>query len=952
MIKKCKSTESIISAVLSIILVCSVLTACPVFAADKSEDTAEAEQKEIYGAESYGLLNALEIAEIREEELAADAARGDVLVYMAKAAGLAALKSDEKPFADMETSDEREPYIKSLYKSGVIRPDSKGNIYPDGKITLQEAAAIAVKLTGYGIAAEENGGYPSGYLKIAGRYDILSGLPGGDPALTKGMAAKLTVNMLKTEVMTQTYSVNGSSEYRAESGSTLLYTVFNVKYINGIVEAVDISQIAGGNETDMDYVIIGGEKLEASKIENNYDFLGYDVDAYYKVSSSSAVARLIYIRKSELNNEVSIDTDDIVSASAGKIKVNEGNSRNSRVYAFKKSLPVIYNGVSTRKTFSNEMIDNKYGKVRLLDNSGDGGYDVILIDVYENFIASDIIKKDSKVYDKYDNTHSITLDLGEDDPFVWIYDKDGKKISLDSIRRNSVLSIYSSLPDAAQGYIRAYVNSTSEKGIITQTRSNNKIFVGDKEYTVTDDCAAKCEYYIKAGTAISFKTDICGRIAYIESDDSSGTYQYGFIVKAAKLKGIDYELQFKIFDANDSFSIYNIADRLKIDSVAYKSSDVDAILSKLNKASGAMFNKTAADGSITEQVPDGCYSSLVRFKINDDGKLSAIDTVLNNEMGIMAEREDKADSDDALFMQYAPDAACRGTMLGGKIAFTTAAPLMSYPSPLAMDPDTGTYFDMSNEENYTVLNAYKKFNSSDKYSVYGFYTNENSFVSDFLGMVYDPNVSESGADYRTPLSVVSDAPSKLYDEESETVIECLNVNGSVQVPVKSGFTFTDGDGTLDPDLPKKMSIRDLEKGDIIKYTTDTNGYLSDLQLVYRINGKKFVDKTEIIDQEMHWGSVRCGYVYLKFEGGMLVYVPSNPETFSPENMSSVKAKDCIMILDTGSYSLWIYGEDRPGEYKVKSGTINDLKAFRDVGTDCSEVMIQRYYEEIKAIVRF
>ena len=261
MIKKCKSAESIISAVLSIILVCSVLTACPVFAADKSEDTAEAEQKEIYGAESYGLLNVLEIAEIREEELAADAARGDVLVYMAKAAGLAALKSDEKPFADMETSDEREPYIKSLYKSGVIRPDSKGNIYPDGKITLQEAAAIAVKLTGYGIAAEENGGYPSGYLKIAGRYDILSGLPGGDPALTKGMAAKLTVNMLKTEVMTQTYSVNGSSEYRAESGSTLLYTVFNVKYINGIVEAVDISQIAGGNETDMDYVIIGGEKL-------------------------------------------------------------------------------------------------------------------------------------------------------------------------------------------------------------------------------------------------------------------------------------------------------------------------------------------------------------------------------------------------------------------------------------------------------------------------------------------------------------------------------------------------------------------------------------------------------------------------------------------------------------------------------------------------------------------
>lgn len=944
-----------LSAVLSIVLVCSVLPMCSVAAeeAEAEATTETTEQKDVCGADSYELLNVLEIADIDPKELSNDAARGEVLAAMAKAAGFAGLVSDEKAFADMETTDEREPYIKALYKSGVIRPDSKGNIYPGGKITLQEAAAVAVKLTGYGVAAEESGGYPSGYLKIANRYEMLGDLPSnGGTVLTKGMAAKLIDNMLKTEVMVQTYSVNGSSEYRAEAGSTLLYTVFKVKYVDDIVEAVDISQIAGGNDTDMDYAIIGGVKLEASDIENIYDYLGYNVNAYYKVKSNSAVSRLIMIRKTDLNNEAQISIEDVTSASEGRIKVTEDNSSKSKIYNFKKSLPVIYNGVSTRQKFSGAMINKKYGKIRLLDNNGDGGYDIVLIDAYENFVASDTIKKDNKVYDKYDNTHSIVLDLDEDDPFVWIYDTSGKKISLDAIKRNSVLSIYSSQPDAAQGYIRVYVTSASEKGIITQVRSNNKIFIDDVEYEVTADCAAKCAYYIKAGTAISFKKDIGGKIAYIESDDTSGVYEYGFIVKAAKLKGIDYQLQFKMYTARDSFEIYDIADRLKIDSIAYKSTDVDTILSKLNNACGAMFNKVATDGSIIETVPADCYSSLVRYRINDEGKLSAIDTIINNETGITAERENKSDSDDSLFMQYAENVQCRTTMLGGKIAFTTGAPLMSYPSPLATDPDTGTYFDMSDEEHYSLTNAYSKFNESDKYNIYGFFKGENEYVSEFLGTVYDPAVSESGADYRQPLSVVSDAPSKLYDEATETVIECLNVNGTVQVPVKSGFKFTDDDGNLDPSLPKKMTIHDLKKGDIIKYTKDSNGYLSDLQLVYRIDENKYIDKTDIHDTDMHWGSVRCGYIYLKFSGGMLVYIPADMSTFSVMNMSSVKAKDCTMILEGGSYSTWIYGEDRPGEYKVKAGSLADLKAFKDVGADCSRIMIQRYWNDPKAIVSF
>ena len=953
MIKKRRNAGNILNTVLSIILAFSILPVYSAFAEEDEFKTEKVEQEKVYGKDSYELLNALKIADIKEEELALDATRGEVLISMAKAAGFEAFMSEEKVFSDMETTDEREPYIKALYKLGVIRPDSKGNIYPDGKITLQEAAAIAVKLTGYGIVAEANGGYPAGYLRMAKRYDMLLQLPNnGSTVLKNGMAAKLIENMLKTKVMVQNYFANGSSEYTAEAGGCLLYTVFKVKWVEGIVEAVDISQIAGGNETDTDYAIIGGEKLYVSSVENIYDYLGYNVDAYYVSDRGSDVAKLILIRKSDLNTETLIDVDDITDVSDGRIKFVEDNSSKEKAYNFKNTLPVIYNGISTRQSFSKALLNGRHGKIRLLDNTGDGGYDIIFVDVYENFVASDIIKQDSKVYDKYDNTHSIVLDLAEDDPFVWIYDMTGKKVSLDKVKRNSVLSIFSSASDAAQGYIRAYVNSESQSGIITQVKNDNIIIVDDVEYEITAACAEKCAYYIKTGAAISFKKDFGGKIAYIENNDNADDYEYGFIVKVAKLKGVDYKLQFKIYTVRDSFEIYDIADRFKIDSIVYKSSDITSILERLNKASGAMFNKVSSDGTITEQVPNDCYSSLVRYKLNDDGKLYIIDTILNSETGVASEREDESVGDDALFMQYAENALYRGTMLGGKIAFTTEAPLMSYPSPLAADPDTGLYFDMGDKKHYSVTNAYRKFSNDSSYSIYGFYNGGNNYVSRFLGTVYDPAVSEAGADYRTPLSVVSDLPSEIYDEKEEMVVECLNVNGSEQIPVESGFSFTDDDGVLDPALPRKMTIHDLKKGDIIKYTRDSLGYLSDLQLVYRIEEKKYVDKSDMYDLDMHWGSVQLGYVYLKFEGGMLIYVPSDMDTFSPTDMSQVKARDCVMVVTEGRPTVWKYETGRSNEYEVKNGSLDDLKAFKDVGLECSRIMIQRYYTGIKAIVEF
>lgn len=169
---------------------------------ETEEPASEPEPEVVYGTDSYGLLNALGIAEYTEDQLTNTITRADFLALVGAAAGYTGVESSEQLFADLALDDAREPMLKALAQAGVISPDASGNIIPDGEITLAEAAAVAVRLTGYSIVAEARGGYPSGYFTVAKSNDILKGVPSSQgTVLTVGMAAKLTENMLKSNLM-------------------------------------------------------------------------------------------------------------------------------------------------------------------------------------------------------------------------------------------------------------------------------------------------------------------------------------------------------------------------------------------------------------------------------------------------------------------------------------------------------------------------------------------------------------------------------------------------------------------------------------------------------------------------------------------------------------------------------------------------------------------------------
>ncbi len=68
-------------------------------------------------------------------------------------------------FDDVSAEHWANGYINLAVSQGIIEGDGDGNFRPNAPISYAEAMTIMVRATGYTVSAEENGGYPHGYMK-------------------------------------------------------------------------------------------------------------------------------------------------------------------------------------------------------------------------------------------------------------------------------------------------------------------------------------------------------------------------------------------------------------------------------------------------------------------------------------------------------------------------------------------------------------------------------------------------------------------------------------------------------------------------------------------------------------------------------------------------------------------------------------------------------------------
>ena len=916
--------KKIVSVILCMALMCCFM---PITAEEAAEETDAA----VYGGEALGLINALEIADYEEAALADGITRAGFYRLAAVAGGYGEAKYTAGRFSDVTASTENANYIEALANAGIISANAMGKVYPDGEITLSEASAVLVKILGYSLKADDKGGYPAGYKRVALDLDLYDGMDGvtDESKINTGMAVQLIYNALDAEVMTnKTYG----TDYKMTEGGSLMYSVFRVKHINDVLKAVDISRLSGVNDVDAFHFELGELQLVCRAVEKIYDYLGYDVDVFYKERTSEQFDKIVYMSKSSDNHEITIDIEDVVSIDGQRVKYTEENENKTKTASFISGVPVIYNGVSTGQGFTKSMLDGKLGKIRLLDNNNSGGADVVFVDAYKNYVASYVDGKDYVMYNMYDTTDTIKLDTEEDDPYTIIYDENGEESVITKIKKETVVSIYQSAPDAYQQYIRAYINGGIIEGVITVVRDNKKyITIDEVEYRVNDDCIKNDGKFAEPGTNVKLYLDVAGRAARI-TRGSDSSMKYAYIMGARTDGSFEKEIYLKLYTEDGEFKEYNAASKVIVDGETLKNTDTK-IMTRLHDACAAQFGT---------DVGADKYSSVIRFMLNDKGLISVIDTIINGTTSKLNLREDKTESNDALFTQASASTdyyrQTNGT-IGSKIALDiNNSKVMLYASPIDQD--------LMDEELYQIVIAKNILIHDQQYAANSFYSDKNALTSSFIG------AANTDAMYSTfvqsnKLAVVNYL-SKGLDENGNVVdvVSVIGADGSVDLPIKEGLSFAGLDTADDPGLKKVMHASDLKTGDLIRYNTDVKGYVASLKLFYRTSTRTLVDSWQTNYRNAF--TFRRGYIYDTFEDGYMVYFTTDGKKDSLKNITSA---DCEMVINKGSSAgYYRYGHRDTGEEYVEGASEAALKSYVATGTDCSEIIIQQSYGTPMAIM--
>lgn len=920
--------KKIISILLCVALMCSLTLTS--FAAEK--DVVEIAE-EVYGIKATEYLKALEVIESDAEyNLTEKITRGEFAKMACVVSGYPAADPAVVKFTDVSADNAYAPYINSLANAGIINGYSDGTYGPDRELYMGEAVVMLTTILGYGPYAQAKGGYPAGYYYTASRLDLFDYLDNnGDMTvtITKGEAAQLLANALDTLTLEPT-SFGDEPKFSTTEGMTLAYRTFNIVHITGIVESVDISALKGENLTPPWYMVIDGVKIEVGKI-HSWDYLGYEVDAYYVEGSNTKKSELKYITKTDYNEETVIAISDIQDISSGKVTFwNEDGKKDDVRY--KTVASVIFNGAATGESFDMDLISGYEGEITLVDNDGNSVADVIFVDAYTDYVVDIVDGTREKIYDRYTKGLSVTGDVTADDPYTIIYDVNGEEVGLSGVKVDNIISVYKSKNDADQLLYKLYVSDKTAVGkleAITQENGRTILTVLGTDYKIAKSAVSRLEGKFKVGDTVTLYLNIFGEI----SDMKVGSaLSFGFLLGIDTEGGFSSNALFKLYADNGQFMLAYAAPKLKVDNKTYSAGNTDEYIAKLQASSKVIYPD--ADAEITAQP--------VRFRINGNGELAYIDTVFSDIASETVATKADANGDNALF------AGPKGTQLrhrssGGSEIFidqsaygsallvaNSATKVMKYIQPTAGNED---FLD---EKNYSVIGVNSVPAGTEKENlndVRSFFCSADDEAVPFILLNSDKVGTISTS---TSLGVIASVSQVLYEEQPCYKLTVQGKSGRSSIYVNPEFTYTPAKVT-DGDAAElnNMTASSFKEGDVVKVSTDIDGYLSNIKLYYRITENRRVESFESNTYDYQTAS---GFVYEKAANAFRLL-----STTDRSELTGADVATTMLYPASTSCTYVVYDSQAPQGKRVKGGGYSDILPFGTVGAEeTSYVLMQSY----------
>ena len=743
-------------------------------------DTFASETNEMYD-EAFEFLKYLKITE-DTENLEKKLTRADFAVYTGNILGIDNYIPNEKRyFSDVPMDHWALNSINTLAEMKVISGDGTGRFYPFNEITQGAAVKILLSLTGYGLYAEMKGGYPMGYISIA-RETGLAKVVEWDKPLTKELALKWIYEALHIKLMEP--EVFGYDEYSwgISDEMTLLSLYHNIEIVEGVLSCVQEISV-DGTSVGENQLIIDNEIYSFNGI-NPIPYLGMKVRAYFKKDKLPVENNIFYIWNIEKNNKVlTIDVSDFKEFDENKYEISYYADDKETTLKIAKGVGIIRNSGYESGNVVNAMKSFKKGSLTFIDNNRDNIYDYMFIMDYRNIVVGAIDKTKHIVYDKYDKTNKLELDLQSEK--VSFYNFAKNKAKFEDIKINSVITVYEN-----GDFVSVYICDKSVFGTIWGMKNKNgktQIKLGQDSsvaewLNIDEDFMKVTTHTFKTGEEVTVLLDVVGNIVEVP-DGTTSDMTYGFLVSYNEGEGLDKTTKIKVFTQDNKMMVLSCAKKVKIDNE--NTSNINEFKIALGRG------KTEINGQ------------LIRYKLNSDGEVSVIDTTYLNtakgEDNISLHNTNKGET--TYFQEDTGQFGIKILSGGNTVYFAVPA-----------EDDLATAKD---SDFYTVKQSY--FVQSENYTVDTYKTDVRSGYEDVFVIRNSDGMANTVGD----MFLVTGFVTGLDDEENVVDIIEGYSNG-----VKASYVLDDNN---------TVTEKGIEDGDIVRLHSNNQGKIEDADLIYDLS---------------------------------------------------------------------------------------------------------------------
>lgn len=513
-------------------------------------------------------------------------------------------------FSDVPATHWASGYVNVAANSNIIKGYGDGNFYPEEAVTYEQIVKMIMVALGYEIAAEANGGYPSGYLYMASSTNTgvsknVAGVVG--EAASRAIVAKLVYNALEVELMDQTSfstGINGNN-WTVLRGKTVLSEYLELEKIDGVVvdSYLSNSQYEDGDDT-VSIVVTKNYSTNENPdydVDSRYNFvadatdaatlLGYSVVAYvgenddgddevYAISEKAGRNSATVIDKDSikdgnftLGNEIVDDKDNTeVTYKQGEVEYYKSESSRNTVTAnitnrvYPKSTQVARNVVINgfnNEDYTNDFLttdgdldvtDDKFNEVTLLDNNNDGDFEFVFVTLISDTDAEEFVVDNVDLEENIINgveDESLELDYDDENKLITII-RDGEIVNLDQIQADDVVTVL----DTSVNVETVYVSSNVISGVVEEVEDDEEFTIGGQVYKISQIQLAKAEGIknedFNPGDEGKFYINYDGKIAYRDTVNSVSGADYVYVIDAAMIQGDfnDNSYALKVINAN------------------------------------------------------------------------------------------------------------------------------------------------------------------------------------------------------------------------------------------------------------------------------------------------------------------------------------------------------------------------------------------------------------------